>query len=85
VNTASRYVLVCNEAPASFILCIEDGEATSVQLTDYLATPASFAGLVAPFDSLAVAQRALTFARRNAGEWRCSPHTIGIYTLPIAQ
>lgn len=80
MNTAPRYVLVCNDGPA-FILCMEDGEATSVQLTDYLATPAPFAGLVAPFDNLATAQRALAFARRNAGEWRCSPHTIGIHTL----
>lgn len=85
MNTAPRYVLVCNETPAAFILCIEDGEATSVQLTDYLASPASFAGLVTPWDNLSVAKRGLAFVRRNASEWRCSPDTIGIYTLPVAQ
>ena len=79
-STAPRYVLVSNDGPA-FILCIEDGEATSVQLADYLASPSAFSGLVWSTGDLLNAKLALGRARRRARDWHCPASTIGIYDV----
>jgi hypothetical protein len=80
ITTAPRYVILSNDGPA-FILCIEDGEATSVQLTDYLGSPDAFSSLVWSTSDLQVAKAALARARRRARDWRCPASTIGIYDV----
>jgi hypothetical protein len=78
---APQYVIVSNDGLDPFILCVEDGEPTSVQLADYQRNPAAFAGLVWRTADVATAQRAVERARARAADWRCAPRSIGIYRI----
>ena len=80
--TAPRYVIISNHGPA-FILCMEGGEATSVQLSDFTARPYAFSGLVWSTCDLKKAKIAVDSARRRASDWHCLASTIGIYKIAV--
>lgn len=75
-------VAVATRAEGAFIPCTdEDGEATSVQLEDYLARPAAYRGIVEIAHELPAAQVMLRYARLTADAWGCAPRRFGIYNL----